>query len=102
MTSDEARQEENARACENQRDAKESGVFDGSWAGWRHESDFRQFVVFIGPVSWPNEIQNLMPKQSRSQWDFGGELFPVETSSPAPSAAAAAPAQPARKILSVS
>jgi exodeoxyribonuclease VII large subunit len=47
-----------------------------------------------------------MPKQSKSQWDFGGELFPMETTAPgAPRAAdvvAAAPAQPARKILSVS
>ncbi len=43
-------------------------------------------------------------KQTKSQWDFGGELFPVETSSPArpPTPTPSAPAQPARKILSVS
>jgi exodeoxyribonuclease VII large subunit len=48
-----------------------------------------------------------MPKQSKSQWDFGGELFPMETSRPAaPPAAEVVPppaATPAtRKILSVS
>src|SRR5215212_1843031 len=46
-----------------------------------------------------------MPKQSKSQWDFGGELFPMETSGPTPALAApasAAPAAPARNILSVS
>jgi len=53
-----------------------------------------------------------MPKQSKSQWDFSGELFPVEATSPArpatPPPAEAAPAElvipvtPVRKILSVS
>src|ERR1700742_3735809 len=49
-----------------------------------------------------------MPKQSKSQWDFGGELFPMETQRPAPeqvepvSVAPAPPGEPARKILSVS
>ena len=46
-----------------------------------------------------------MPKQSKSQWDFGGELFPMETISPPSADTPAAPvvaAQPARKILSVS
>jgi exodeoxyribonuclease VII large subunit len=47
-------------------------------------------------------------KQSKSQWDFSGELFPVETTKPAITQAPAAPAAPvapvapARKILSVS
>jgi exodeoxyribonuclease VII large subunit len=47
-------------------------------------------------------------KQTKSQWDFGGELFPMETASPTrppaetASAASATPAQPPRKILSVS
>ena len=46
-----------------------------------------------------------MPKQSKSQWDFSGELFPLETTSPARPAEAATPAtqsEPVRKILSVS
>jgi exodeoxyribonuclease VII large subunit len=44
-----------------------------------------------------------MPKQSKSQWDFGGELFPREQSSGfSRPAEESAPAQPARKILSVS
>jgi exodeoxyribonuclease VII large subunit len=46
-----------------------------------------------------------MPKQSKSQWDFGGELFPMETTIPSRSAApdpAPPPAASARKILSVS
>jgi exodeoxyribonuclease VII large subunit len=47
-------------------------------------------------------------KPTKSQWDFSGELFPVESTSPArpavPAAQAApvAPAAPVRKILSVS
>ncbi len=44
-------------------------------------------------------------KKAKSQWDFGGELFSLETSSPARPAAepaAATPAEPVRKILSVS
>jgi len=53
-------------------------------------------------------MQNLMPKQSKSQWDFSGELFPMEATGPARPAAPAAQAAPvvapapARKILSVS
>jgi len=46
-----------------------------------------------------------MTKQSKSQWDFGGELFPRESQASAQTAAAAAPSappQPARKVLSVS
>jgi exodeoxyribonuclease VII large subunit len=47
-----------------------------------------------------------MPKQAKSQWDFGGELFPPEESRgagrPADESVPAPPAQPARKILSVS
>jgi exodeoxyribonuclease VII large subunit len=48
-----------------------------------------------------------MPKQTKSQWDFGGELFPVEPSGPArppgeTAPASSPPAQPARKVLSVS
>jgi exodeoxyribonuclease VII large subunit len=43
-----------------------------------------------------------MPKQTKSQWDFGGELFPPEQI-PARAAASPEPAgQPARRILSVS
>jgi exodeoxyribonuclease VII large subunit len=42
-----------------------------------------------------------MPKQSKSQWDFGGELFPPEPQNPA-RAAGGTPAPPARRILSVS
>ena len=47
-------------------------------------------------------------KESKSQWDFSGELFPVEPTSPARPAAEAVqaapfvPATPVRKILSVS
>ena len=47
-------------------------------------------------------------KQSKSQWDFSGELFPVEATSPARPAEPAVPATPVvapapvRKILSVS
>jgi exodeoxyribonuclease VII large subunit len=46
-----------------------------------------------------------MPKQSKSQWDFGGELFPPESQKPASpptGVAASPPAEPARRILSVS
>jgi exodeoxyribonuclease VII large subunit len=47
-----------------------------------------------------------MPKQTKSQWDFGGELFPPEESRgagrPADETAPVPPPQPARKILSVS
>ncbi len=49
-----------------------------------------------------------MPKQPKSQWDFSGELFPVEPTIPVRPAAEAAPAAPVvpatpvRKILSVS
>jgi exodeoxyribonuclease VII large subunit len=46
-----------------------------------------------------------MPKQSNSQWDFGGELFPREQSPgtrPAEEPAPSPPAQPTHKILSVS
>jgi exodeoxyribonuclease VII large subunit len=47
-----------------------------------------------------------MPKQTKSQWDFGGELFSPEESRgvarPAEETAPAAPAPPVRKILSVS
>jgi exodeoxyribonuclease VII large subunit len=47
-----------------------------------------------------------MPKQTKSQWDFGGELFPPEQSRgdsrSAEETASAPPAQPVRKILSVS
>src|SRR6266404_4441040 len=56
-------------------------------------------------ISWLNRFV-AMPKQTKSQWDFGGELFPPEQSSgsgrPADETASAAQAQPARKILSVS
>jgi exodeoxyribonuclease VII large subunit len=44
-------------------------------------------------------------KQTKSQWDFGGELFPVETSTGGRATVETVPApaaQPARKILSVS
>jgi exodeoxyribonuclease VII large subunit len=41
-------------------------------------------------------------KQTKSQWDFGGELFPVETNPPRAAAAPASATQPTRKILSVS
>ncbi|HEX4263812.1 MAG TPA: exodeoxyribonuclease VII large subunit [Verrucomicrobiae bacterium] len=47
-----------------------------------------------------------MPKQTKSQWDFGGELFSPEESRgaarPAEETAPAQPTQPVRKILSVS
>src|ERR1700743_2866028 len=47
-----------------------------------------------------------MPKQTKSQWDFGGELFPPEESRgagrPADETAPAPPPRPVRKILSVS
>lgn len=49
-----------------------------------------------------------MPRQSKSQWDFGGELFPPEQVSATSQVELAAPAQsessqqPVRKILSVS
>ena len=47
-----------------------------------------------------------MPKQTKSQWDFGGELFSLEESRgaerPASETAPAPPPQPVRKILSVS
>jgi exodeoxyribonuclease VII large subunit len=43
-----------------------------------------------------------MPKQSKSQWDFGGELFPMEPRSPERPPVEAAPAALPRKILSVS
>jgi exodeoxyribonuclease VII large subunit len=55
-------------------------------------------------ISWLNRFV-AMPKQSKSQWDFGGELFPVEQSGPVRTAGEAMPAtpvQPARKVLSVS